>query len=115
MSAYSKKIRTIATIRKHSWMYDLTDRDRIRVAFTVRGRQVVALDLVQYEAEINGEWVAIVRYDMAHGYLHRDLMHPDGTREKRAIHHTSLADALTRALDYVQTHWEFYRAIYEEQ
>ena len=93
----------------------MTDRDRIRVQFTVRGKQVASLDLVQCEAETNGEWIAIVRYDMAHGYLHRDLILPDGTREKRAIRYASLADALTQALDYVQKHWEFYRAMYEEQ
>lgn len=96
-------------------MYDLTDRDRIRVAFTMRGKQVSAIDLVQYEAEIDGTWVAILRYDMVHGYLHRDLMNPDGTQEKVATRYTSLAEALTLALDYVQTHWEFYRSVYEER
>lgn len=115
MSAYSKKIRTKPITQQRNWVYDLTDRDRIRDAFTLRGKQVASLDLVQYEAEIHGEWIAIVRYDMAHGYLHRDLMNPDGTREKRAVRYTSLAEALTQALDYVQTHWEFYRAMYEEQ
>ena len=94
----------------------LSDRDRIRVEFVIiKGKRVTAINLIQYEAEIAGKWVAVVRYDMAHGYFHRDIMRPDGTQEKLRIPYRDLTDAITEALDYIESNWEFYRRIYEEQ
>ncbi|MBI5651046.1 MAG: hypothetical protein HZC40_11480 [Chloroflexi bacterium] len=93
----------------------LTDRDRIRVEFTVRGKNVIAIDVIQYEAEIAETWIAIVRFDMAHGFLHRDIMRPDGTQEKSSVAYRTLAEAVTESLEFIETQWEFYRRIYEER
>ncbi len=93
----------------------MTDRDRIRVEFTVRGKKVTAIDVIQYEAGIAGAWIAIVRFDMAHGFLHRDIMQPDGTQEKSSVAYRTLAEAVTESLDFIEARWEFYRRIYEEK
>jgi hypothetical protein len=37
--------------------------------------------VVQYEIFINDKWCPVVRYDTAHGYAHKDLIHPDGSKE----------------------------------
>jgi hypothetical protein len=50
--------------RKREWIRFLSDRDRIRVAFTVRGKNVTVIDVIQYEAEIAGAWIGIVRFDL---------------------------------------------------
>ena len=48
---------------------------------------IVLMDIsylvLQYEAIINEKWVAIVRYDCAHGFFHRDLINPNGDKEKK--------------------------------
>ena len=109
------KIRRLPPIRKREWIRVLTDRDRIRVEFTVRGKSVTVVDVIQYETEIEDKWVPIIRYDMAHGFFHRDIMHPDGTQEKSRMAFRTLAEAVTEALDFVEARWESYRKIYEEE
>ena len=52
---------------------DLEDRLRIRATKT-RGR--IVSFVVQYEALIQGEWKAIVRYDTAHRFAHKDIPTP---------------------------------------
>jgi len=115
MVSDSEKIRRLPPIRKRNWIRILTDRDRIRVEFTVRGNIVSSVDVIQYEAEIAGKWIGIVRYDMAHGYFHQDIMRPDGTQEKTKIAYRDLTEAVAEAMDFIEAHWEFYRRIYEEQ
>jgi len=41
--------------------------------------------VIQYEAEIEGEWREIVRYDTAHGSPHKDIMHPEDIGNERGI------------------------------
>lgn len=81
----------------------------------MRGKKVTAIQVIQYEAEIAGDWVAVVRFDMAHGFFHRDILNPDGTQEKTTVAYRTLAGAVTEALNFIEEHWEFYRRIYEEQ
>jgi hypothetical protein len=115
MSSSPAKIRKLLPERKRGWIRFLSDRDRIRVEFTVRGKNVTVIDVIQYEAEMAGTWVGIVRFDMAHGFLHRDIMRPDGAQEKFQVPYRTLAEAVTGALDYIEEHWEFYRMVYEEK
>jgi hypothetical protein len=93
----------------------LAHEDRLRIKFAVERGKVIRIDLVQYEAEVHGQWWPVVRYDMAHGYLHRDVMKPDGTvAEKQAIPYGELGEALTVALDELHRQWPFYRRQFEE-
>ncbi|MBI2180810.1 MAG: hypothetical protein HYU31_08330 [Deltaproteobacteria bacterium] len=52
----------------------LEDRLRVRAA-KIRGR--IVSFVVQYEAFIEGQWKAVVRYDTAHRFAHKDILHPD--------------------------------------
>ena len=65
--------------------------------------------VVQYESFINNKWVPIVRYDCAHGFFHRDVLYPDGKKEKQLINITNLEDALSYAEQDIKDRVEFYR------
>lgn len=92
----------------------LTQQNRLRIRFRTRYGKVVRLDVVQYEAEIGGEWLALVRYDCAHGYLHRDIIMPDDSREKSRVPVADLTEALDLAIEELERQWQFYRRAYEE-
>lgn len=91
-----------------------SDSDRYRLyCVTERGR--VALFRVQYEAFIDGKWRPIVRYDTAHGFPHRDLLHPNRTEEKTEYPGRSNAEVLTLGQEDIKRNWQTYRARYEEE
>lgn len=71
--------------------------------------------VVQYEALIENEWRSVVRYDTAHGFAHRDLLHPGGDTEKQPLYLPSLNLALTFAIQDLKMLWTRYRAGYEEE
>jgi hypothetical protein len=88
--------------------------DRVRVEADIeRGR--VRHFVVQYEALIRGKWQAIVRYDTAHGYPHRDLIHPRRPAEKVPLATSDLNSAMTFAIQDVQALWPAYREKYERE
>ena len=93
----------------------LTHRDRLRIAFATERGAVTQIVIVQYEAEIGGQWRPLVRYDMAHGYLHRDVIGPEGTAEKLKTPYTNLGEALQQALEELHRQWGAHRRAYEEQ
>lgn len=71
------------------------------------------LDLVlQYEAMISEKWIPIVRYDCAHGFFHRDLLHPNGDKEKKVIDVPDLKYAFTFAKQDLEDKWEWYKEQY---
>jgi hypothetical protein len=85
------------------------DRLRIRIETTRGG---VKYFVVQYETVILDEWIAIVRYDLAHGFFHRDVMMPNGEKEKQSINIINLEDALNYAQQDLKDRWEFYKERY---
>jgi hypothetical protein len=88
---------------------DELDRLRIKI-HTDKGR---ILDIVvQYESFLNNKWIPIIRYDCSHGFFHRDVMHPDGEKEKQTIEITTLKDALNYAEQDIKDRWEFYKERY---
>lgn len=70
---------------------------------------------VQYEAFIEGVWRPIVRYDTAHGFPHRDLLHPDGLEEKSEYPGRSNAEVLTLGQEDIKRNWLLYRKQYERE
>ncbi len=65
------------------WLYEFNQQlDRIRVHFIVEGGRVTDVVVIQYEAYIDGQWHAIVRFDEAHNFFHRDIMSPGGEQKK---------------------------------
>jgi hypothetical protein len=71
--------------------------------------------VVQYEAAFDERWHAIVRYDTAHGFPHRDLLHPRKATEKRPMMQTTLNLAFSFAIQDIRQLWETYRAEYERE
>lgn len=82
--------------------------DRIRVRFVKETGEIIDL-VIQYEALINGKWMAIVRYDCAHGFFHRDLLHPNGDKVKKVIDVPDLKYAFTFARQDLEDKWEWYK------
>lgn len=68
--------------------------------------------LYQYESYINDKWTAIVRYDCEHGFFHRDVLYPNGEKEKFEIAIDSLKSASQYAEHDIKDHWEFYKERY---
>ena len=88
-----------------------TFKDRIRVRFEKNKGAILDL-IIQYETMINENWTSIVRYDCAHGFFHRDLMHPNGDKEKKAIEVPDLKSAFTFAKQDLEDKWEWYKEQY---
>lgn len=70
--------------------------------------KVVAF-MVQYEIFVNDRWHPVVRYDTSHGFAHRDLMHPDGRKEKMDLLSPDLNICLTFAENDLRANWTDYR------
>ena len=86
-------------------------KDRIRVHFEKDKGQISDL-VLQYETIINKEWIAIVRYDCAHGFFHRDLLRPNGDKEKKVIDTPNLKFGFTFARQDLEDKWEWYKEQY---
>lgn len=86
----------------------LSSEDRIRVDFETERGQVTTLHVVQYETMRHGDWHPVVRYDMAHGFVHLDLQTPTGPVKYR-ITIQDLDEALTFAIADLKTNWSIYK------
>ena len=97
----------------HDYFIMLAREDRIRVRFGVETGVVIDF-VVQYEAEIRSQWRCVVRYDLAHGFLHRDRPDPLGELTiKEPVAHGTLAEAMTEAIREIKANWPDYRRWYE--
>ena len=88
--------------------------DRLRVRARRVGLHIVAF-VVQYEAHLEGAWRPIVRFDTAHGFAHRDVMHPDGRVDKEPLPWETYNAALSYATQDLKAHWWHYRQRYEKE
>ncbi len=91
-----------------------SDQDRYRLDCSVVRRRVTVFR-IQYEAYINGEWRAIVRYDTAHGFPHRDMVHPDGREDKTLYPGRTHSEVLTLGQEDIRLNWARYRSHYEKE
>ncbi len=90
---------------------DKYGNERIRIRIAIENGKVVDI-VVQYESFIDEKWVVIVRYDCAHGFLHRDVIFPNGDKEKQVIEFDNLEMALTYAEQDFKDRWGFYKNRY---
>jgi hypothetical protein len=81
---------------------------RIRTCFSTERGSVTAFS-IQLEVKHELRWHPVVRYDPAHGIAHRDLIHRDGSEDKRLLPFGSFADALTFAQADLNKSWQEYR------
>lgn len=85
--------------------------NRIRVRLLTENVELIDV-MYQYESLINNQWIAIVRYDCAHGFFHRDIMTPNGDKEKKSIEIDSLDSASKFAKQDIRERWEWYKERY---
>jgi hypothetical protein len=52
----------------------------------------------------------VIRYDNAHGFCHRDVLHPDGTQDKVQVFVGDVNATFTFAIEDLRAHWEAHRA-----
>jgi hypothetical protein len=83
------------------------------VHFEIDRGQVLSF-VVQLECSWAGEWQAVVRYDTAHGFAHRDTMHPRGDTEKSEMLVSNYGEGLNYAIGDLKANWREYRRRYEE-
>ena len=88
--------------------------DRLRVSALKKKKKILGFT-VQYEAKINNKWQPIVRYDTAHGFAHKDIIHSDGKTEKQPLYFQSFNIALTFAIQDLKILWKWYRESYEKE
>ena len=91
----------------------LDDLNAVRVHFELE-RDVVLQFVVQLECRFEAGWQPVVRYDTAHQFAHRDLLHPSGTVEKSALPTQDYNEALTFAMKDLKANWQQYRRRYEQ-
>jgi hypothetical protein len=84
-----------------------------RVRFRLDRNRVIEV-VVQLECYINQEWTPIVRYDTAHGFAHRDLLHPTNPPEKQEIQVKDFNEGLTFAIKDLTANWNTYCERYKE-
>lgn len=101
-------------MRQVSYVQALDSNNALRVRFELEYGRVVSF-VVQLECyfEDNG-WLPVVRYDTAHGFAHRDTMHPKEQTEKTEITVDSYEEGMNYAIDDVKANWLQYRRRYEK-
>ena len=90
---------------------DVSELNRIRVRLLTKSGDLHDV-MFQYETFIADEWTAIVRYDCAHGFFHRDILLPNGDKEKQTIEIDTLKRASQYAEQDLKDRWEWYRERY---
>src|SRR5439155_2892642 len=69
---------------QREWVYELMpDEARVRCRYKRRARLIVEFT-VQLEISHQHDCRPVVRFDNAHGFCHRDDLHPDGSQSKTA-------------------------------
>ena len=88
--------------------------DRYR-HYHLTDKRAVKEFIIQYEANIDGEWREIVRYDTAHGRAHKDVLHPDSAQTKEEFPYYTQAEVLMLGQNDIRRNWKKYRAQYEKE
>ena len=86
--------------------YDVDVRVR-HTHLTIQGR--IVSFVVQLEIRIGDQWVPVVRYDTAHGFAHRDILHANGSVTKTPLFVVDYSEALTYAEGDLKSNWDLYR------
>ena len=93
---------------------DDDEYEKLRIKIHSEKGQLVDI-VIQYESFIENKWHPIIRYDCSHGFFHRDIMKPNGEKEKQAIAITSLKDGLNYAEQDIKDRWLFYKERYTKK
>ncbi|MBW7919911.1 MAG: hypothetical protein H3C52_11495 [Anaerolineales bacterium] len=101
-------------MRVVSYVYAFDDNNALRVRFELERGRVLSF-VVQLECYfVDHGWLPVVRYDTAHGFAHRDTIHPRREAEKKAMPVGSYEEGLSFAENDLKSNWREYRRRYEE-
>ncbi len=84
---------------------------RLRCWFQRRNRTIERIT-VQLEIRYAARWLAVARYDNAHGFCHRDDLHPDGSQDKTRVFIGDVNETFTYAIDELRANWQSFRDRY---
>ena len=98
-------------MRKKAYVFMLTNDDRKRHEHVSEKGEVKGF-IVQFETKINDKWMPVVRYDTSHGFAHKDIINPDGSKEKILLGEVSYDELLTEADKDINENWEEYKKRY---
>ena len=97
-------------VKKRFFLILPPERIRFRNEFRLLGVSKIKDFVVQLEVEISpGYWGkdGVVRYDIKHGYFHRDLINPNGLKiEHTKIRVSGLREAVVAAIDDLKENLE---------
>ncbi|HBH82317.1 MAG: hypothetical protein A2X04_12960 [Bacteroidetes bacterium GWF2_41_9] len=99
---------------KRKEFFKILDRegfDRLRVRLEIDKGELINI-IVQYESLIDNKWTAIIRYDIEHGFFHRDMITPKGEKIKTPIDISDLNSATIYAEQDIKDKWEYYKQRY---
>jgi hypothetical protein len=84
-----------------------------RIEFTIERGRILRF-VVQLECWYGDDWHPVLRYDTAHGFAHRDVLHPRQEASKEPLDLHDHNEALTFAMNDLSHNWLQYRRRYEE-
>lgn len=97
---------------RRSWLGQLRSEEaRLRCSMQRHGKQVEKFT-VQLEIKHQSAWIAVVRYDNAHGFCHRDTLHANGSQDKTAVFVGDINETFTYAIETLRAEWEAHRDRY---
>jgi hypothetical protein len=97
--------------RKEYFVYLDGVSDRLRIRYDIDKGKVIDF-VIQYESFLNNKWIAIVRYDCAHGFFHRDELFAKGEQIKTEIDIQDLNSAALYAEQDLRDRWNWYKEQY---
>jgi hypothetical protein len=78
----------------------------------VRFKGDVLSFVMQYETQLEGKWLPVVRYDTEHGFAHRDLFDRYGNKKKTPMFTEDYNEALTFAEYDIKSNWKIYKQVF---
>src|SRR5262245_37523986 len=94
---------------ERSWFIQLAPGSaHLRCAIRRLGKTVERFT-VQLEVWHADAWWVVARYDNAHGFCHRDTLHPDGTQDKTSVFVGDTNATFTHAIADFRASWKSQR------
>lgn len=98
----------MADIKTIKFIVNLDFGCRWRHSHTSFKSQIIGF-VIQFEIFFHGKWYPVVRYDTAHGFAHKDVIHFNEKIDKFPLVFTDYGDALNFAQSDIKLNWEKYR------
>lgn len=102
------------SINKVEYVIRLSPSDRYR-HLHIKEKGKIVFFRIQYETKIDDIWYAVVRYDTAHGFAHRDLLSLNGSVKKTPLFNQDYNDALLFAESDLKYNWDNYKKSFLEE